>query len=163
MQDKSYQIIVEKLNRLQIFAICMITILGAYGLSTIIEQKTGVIIKGEIILLMIIVVACVVLTKFERFFPSTEQLEVTFCKDVVLFQRSRKKRAIEYTDIREVEKMMIINRYHSEKGYYRVKVKTKGNAYVMYSGERSDLQLEFEETGISKVYFEFQKRGVKCC
>lgn len=68
-----------------------------------------------------------------------------------------------YDQIREVEKMMIINRYHSEKGYYRVKIKAKGCMYTMYSGEDSNEKLDFSEVGLSKIYAEFQNRGMKCC
>ena len=59
--------------------------------------------------------------------------------------------------------MMIINRYHSDKGYYRVKIKAKGCTYAMYSGEDSNARLDFAEVGLSKIYAEFQKRDVKCC
>ena len=34
-------------------------------------------------------------------------------------------------DIKEVEKMMLINRYHVEKGYYRIKIKTKKGSYLI--------------------------------
>lgn len=58
---------------------------------------------------------------------------------------------------------MVINRFHMEKGYYRVKVKKPGIAYTLYSGGSGNKQLDFEETELSKVYFEFKNRGVKCC
>ena len=58
---------------------------------------------------------------------------------------------------------MVINRFHEEKGYYRVKIKTKKWSYAMYSGEDSRKQLDFSQTGISRGYYEFQNRGIKCC
>lgn len=58
---------------------------------------------------------------------------------------------------------MVINRYHVEKGYYRIKIKTKKCSYAVYSGEDSNKQLDFLQTDISRIYLEFQKRGIKCC
>ena len=34
---------------------------------------------------------------------------------------------------------------------------------INYSGEDSDKQLDFLQTDISRIYLEFQKRGIKCC
>ena len=90
-------------------------------------------------------------------------MEAVFGGEAVKFKKGRNVRFISYTDIREVEKMMIINRFHSEKGYYRVKIKTMGRSYALYSGEDSNKNLDFDETELSKIYFEFMKRGVKCC
>ena len=39
----------------------------------------------------------------------------------------------------------------------------KGGTYAMYSGENSNENLDFVEVGLSKIYAEFQKCGVKCC
>ena len=125
-----------------------------------IEKIFGMIVRGEVILLMLL---CVVMSKWEHCFPSTLELDVEFTEEEVLFQKGKVKRKIAYSQIREVEKIMIINRYHSEKGYYRVKVKTKGMSYAMYSGEESTKALDFSETDVSKVYYEFKRRGIKCC
>ena len=96
-------------------------------------------------------------------FSITVELEVEFEEDAVVFGRGRRERKITYAEIREVEKMMIINRYHSEKGYYRVKVKTRGRSYALYSGEESSKELDFDETDVSKIYYEFKRRRIKCC
>ena len=163
MEEKRFEVCVERMNRIQTFAVCMVVILVAYGLSALLENTAGIVIKGEIILLLLVVLICFLLTKYERFFPATEQLAAQFSKDEVTFIKGRKIRRVSYKDIKEVEKMMIINRYHIEKGYYRVKVKTKGGSYAMYSGEESSKELDFGETDVSKVYYEFLKRGIKCC
>ncbi len=163
MKDTRFEVCVERMNRIQIFAGCMVVILVAYGLSALLENTAGIVIKGEIILLLLIVLICFLLTKGERFFPATETLEIEFGEESVTFIRGKKEKIILYKDIKEVEKMMIINRYHSDKGYYRVKIKTKGLAYAMYSGEDSNERLDFTEVGLSGVYGEFQKRGIKCC
>lgn len=163
MEDKKFEVCVERMNRIQIFAVCMVVILVAYGLSALLENTAGIVIKGEIILLFLIVLICFLLTKYERFFPATETLEIEFGEESVTFIRGKKKKIILYRDIKEVEKMMIINRYHSDKGYYRVKIKAKGCTYAMYSGEDSNAKLDFAEVGLSKIYVEFQQRGIKCC
>ena len=162
-EEKRFEVCVQRVNRIQTFAVCMVVILVAYGLSALLENTAGIVIKGEIILLLLVVLICFLLTKYERFFPATEQLAAQFSKDEVTFIKGRKIRRISYKDIKEVEKMMIINRYHSDKGYYRVKIKAKGCTYAMYSGEDSNARLDFAEVGLSKIYAEFQNRDVKCC
>lgn len=163
MEDKKIEVCVERMNRMEIFVACMAVILSAYGMSALLENVAGIQIKGEIILLLLIVTMCFALTKYEKFFPSTEMLEVRFDGDGVTFIRGKKTRKIPYKDIKEVQKMMIINRYHSDKGYYRVKIKAKGYSYAIYSGEDSNTRLDFAEVGLSKIYAEFQKHDVKCC
>jgi len=163
MEVIRYKVKVERFNRLQTFLfICAITWL-AYGISYVIEKIFGVEVPGEAVLVVLLVLLCVLMTKWERYFPLTIELDVEFGEDEVIFQQGNVKRKIAYDQIREVEKMMIINRYHSEKGYYRVKIKAKGCIYTMYSGEDSNEKLDFSEVGLSKIYAEFQNRGMKCC
>lgn len=163
MENIGYKIKVERFNRLEIFLlICSISWL-AYGISYGVEENWGIIVRGEAILLALLVLVCVIMIKLESYFPLVIELDVEFGTEEVTFQRGKIKRKLVYKKICEVEKMMIINRYHSEKGYYRVKVKTKGRPYVIYSGEESTKALDFDETDVSKVYYEFKRRGVKCC
>ena len=163
MEDVRYKVRVECFNRLQIYLlICGIMCL-AYVISFGIEKIFGIVVRGEVILLILLMLLCVVMSKWEHCFPSTLELDVEFTEEEVLFQKGKVKRKIAYSQIREVEKIMIINRYHSEKGYYRVKVKIKGMSYAMYSGEESAKALDFDETDVSKVYYEFKRRGIKCC
>ena len=163
MKEKRFEICVERMNRIEIFLVCMAVILAAYGISAFLKRVAGITVKGEIILLFLVAVICFLLTKFEKFFPTTEILQVVFGADKVTFIRGKRKRSIFYSNMKEVEKMMIINRYHSDKGYYRVKIKTKGCTYAMYSGEDTNARFDFSEVGLSKIYTEFQNRGVKCC
>ena len=163
MEEKRFEVCVERMNRIQIFLVCMAVILAAYGISAFLEHIAGITIRGEIILLFLVAALCFLLAKFEKFFPATEILHVVFSADKVTIIRGKKKRCIFYSDIKEVEKMMIINRYHSDKGYYRVKIKAKGGTYAMYSGEDSNARLDFAEVGLSKICAEFQNRGIKCC
>ena len=163
MEDKRFEVCVERMNRIEIFLVCMAVILAAYGIGAFLERVAGITVKGEIILLFLVAIICFLLTKFEKFFHTTEILQVVFGADKVTLIRGKRKRSIFYSNIKEVEKMMIINRYHSDKGYYRVKIKAKGYSYAMYSGEDSNVRLDFAEVGLSKIYAEFQSRGVKCC
>ena len=163
MKEKRFEICVERMNRIQIFLVCMAVILAAYGISAFLERVAGITVKGEIILLFLVAIICFLLTKFEKFFHTTEILQVVFGADKVTLIRGKRKRSIFYSNIKEVEKMMIINRYHSDKGYYRVKIKAKGCTYAMYSGEDTNARFDFSEVGLSKIYTEFQNRGVKCC
>ena len=163
MEDVQYKVKVERFDRLQTFLLICGVMWLAYGISYGIESAFGIVVRGEMVLLVLLVLLCVLMTKWEQYFPTTIELEVEFKKDAVLFRKGRKERKITYADIREVEKMMIINRYHSEKGYYRVKVQMRGRSYAMYSGEESSKELDFDETDVSKIYYEFKRRGVKCC
>lgn len=163
MEDKVYKVIMEKMNRFQIIFLCMLFVLGAYGISDFLEDNFGIKIWEETILLLFIGILLLGVVKFGRIFPSTEIQEVLFQKDKVVFRRGKRESEIFYADITEVQKIMVINRYHVEKGYYRVKIKMKMRSYTMYSGEDSNKQLDFSQTDINKVYLEFQSRGIKCC
>ena len=91
-------------------------------------------------------------------------LNFEFYDEYVLLKNSKSIRKICYSDIREVEKIMVINRMNIDKGYYRVKIKCKRKNYVVYStSDEHRQQLDFEDTGISELYFELKRRGVKCC
>ena len=163
MDKKRFEICVERMNRIQICLVCLAVILGAYEISALWENTIGIKVKGEVVLLLFFWGICILSKKLEGWFPSTEMLEAVFGEDKVIFARGKKKRDIYYKDIKEVEKTMIINRYHLEKGYYRVKIKTSGMAYTIYSGEDTGKCLDFAEVGVAEVYHEFQVRGIKCC
>ena len=163
MEDKVFCAKVERLNRLQTVLILWTATFAAFGMSELVNKWWGIRIPGEAILIGILVLACILLVKIESYFPTTEEIVATFEKEGVTFKKGKRIRKIAYTQIKEVQKMMIINRFHSEKGYYRVKIKTKGSAYALYTGEDSSRQLDFEKTELSGIYFELKKRGVKCC
>lgn len=160
MEEKVYNVLVEKMNRIQIFSFFLMLILISYGISEYFFHL-GIEISESAILFLLIVILCFLENKYGYFSP--EDMNVVFQKEQVVFQRGNKKKEICYEDINEVEKIMVINRYHGEKGYYRIKIKMKKGSYAIYSGEDSGKQLDFSQTGISKVYFEFQSRGIKCC
>lgn len=160
MEEKVYYVMVEKMNRLQSFFFCILSVFGSYAVSDFLYYL-GIEISESMILILFIGILCFLIVKFEWF--AAENLEVIFQNEKVIFRKGTQEKEIFYADIKEVEKIMVINRYHGEKGYYRVKIKMKKRSYALYSGEDSGKQLDFSQTGISKVYFEFQNRGIKSC
>ena len=110
--------------------------------------------------LILIIFAGWLMDKFLKF---EEILTATFYEDHIVLQRGKRNRVIPYHKIKKVVKYMIINRMYTDKGKYRVVIRCKGRNYVMYSGEDSQLKLDFEQTEISKIYYEFKNRGIMCC
>ena len=163
VDKRIYCATVERLNRLEMFLIICGVIFPALAGSEFINKQFGVEVMGEIIFLAIMVFVCFAMAKLERFFPSVEVVTAVFEEDSVVFERGKRVKRIVYADIIEIQKMMIINRFHSEKGYYRIKIKMRRGAYALYTGEDSSRKLDFSETELSKIYFEFKNRGIKCC
>lgn len=122
MEEKVYHVMVEKMNRLQSFFFCMLSVFGSYMVSSLL-YSLGIEISESIILILFIGILCFLTVKFEWF--TAENMEVIFQKEKVIFKKGKRKKEIFYADIKEVEKIMVINRYHVEKGYYRVKIKMK--------------------------------------
>ena len=122
MEEKVYHVMVEKMNRLQSFFFCMLSVFGSYMVSSLL-YSLGIEISESIILILFIGILCFLTVKFEWF--TAENMEVIFQKEKVIFKKGKRKKEIFYADIKEVEKIMVTNRYHVEKGYYRVKIKMK--------------------------------------
>ena len=99
----------------------------------------------------------------DKFLKFEEVLTATFYDDYIVFNRGKRERIIPYQKIKKVVKYMIINRMYPDKGKYRMVISCRGRNYVVYSGENSDLKLDFEQTEISKIYYEFKDRGIMCC
>jgi len=95
-------------------------------------------------------------------YKSYRVLTAEFGEEAVTLTWKKKRKVIPYTEIREVGKITVIDRIH-DGGYYRVTVKTKGRRYRFFSGEDSHKSLKFEQTELSKFYYEFKRHGVKCC
>ena len=94
MEDVRYKVRVECFNRLQIYLlICGIMCL-AYVISFGIEKIFGIVVRGEVILLILLMLLCVVMSKWEHCFPSTLELDVEFTEEEVLFQKGKVKRKI---------------------------------------------------------------------
>lgn len=100
----------------------------------------------------------------ERFFPQTQIIEAVFLEDEVTFHKKRQKVTIKYSDIKEVEKFMVINRTYEEKGHYRIRIKAKHRSLRFYNPVAEyEKHLDFEQTEVYELYKEFRHRGVKCC
>lgn len=106
---------------------------------------------------------CFVAWLMDKFLKFEEILTATFYDDYVVLKRGKRERIIPYHKIKKVVKYMIINRMYPDKGKYRMVIRCKGRNYVIYSGENSNLKLDFELTEISKIYYEFKHRGIYCC
>lgn len=99
----------------------------------------------------------------DKFLKFEEILFAAFYDDHIVLKRGKRERVIPYHKIKKVVKYMIINRMYTDKGKYRMVIRCKGRNYVIYSGEDSTLKLDFEQTEISKIYYELKNRGIMCC
>ena len=160
---KEYRAIVEKTYRLLIIVgFCLI-----FQISIEISSEVQTVFENfdvgfwmPAIALVLILLAGWLMEKYLKF---EELLTVTFFDDYVILKRGKRERIIPYHKIKKVVKYMIINRMYTDKGKYRMVIRCKGRNYVVYSGEDSNLKLDFEQTEISKIYYEFKNRGIMCC
>ncbi|MBR5316855.1 MAG: hypothetical protein IKU39_03070 [Lachnospiraceae bacterium] len=163
MEQKEIKAIVDKEYKLLVIsgllAVFYISVAVASELQGI-YPSLNVDFWMPLFALVLLILFAVVLDKFVDF---KEELTVNFYDDEVILRRGKKVRCIPYKKMKMAEKSMIINRTYQDKGKYRVIIKCREKNCVMYSGEDSDLKLDFEATEISKVYFELKRRGIKCC
>jgi len=160
---KEYKAIVEKTYRLFIIAsMCLILHISVTVSNEIqtIYPNIDVGFWGPVLAFLLI---CFVIWLMDKFLKFEEVLTATFYDDHIVLKRGKKERIIPYHKIKKVVKYMIINRMYTDKGKYRVVIRCKGRNYVIYSGEDSQLKLDFEQTEISKIYYEFKNRGIMCC
>ena len=85
MGEKYYKVRVERLNRLQTFLLICGLMGFAYSISYAIEATFGVIVRGELVLLVLLVLLCLIMTKWGAYFPTTIELEVEFKKSTQKF------------------------------------------------------------------------------
>lgn len=160
---KEYKAIVEKTYRILIIAgFCAIFQISIAVSSEIqnIYPNFNVRFWMPVFALILIIFTGWLMDKYLKF---EEVLTAVFYDDYVVLKRGKRERTIPYDKIKKVVKYMIINRMYTDKGKYRMVIRCKGRNYVMYSGENSDLKLDFEQTEISKIYYEFKHRGIMCC
>lgn len=160
---KEYKVLVEKENKLLV----LVTLLTIFCVSAGIGSELQMVYPHldvnfwiPFLSFILIIILGYFLDKFVDF---KEIMTVIFQEEQVVLKRKNKERIIPYSKIKKVVKYMIINRTYQDKGKYRVIIKCKGRNYVMYSGEDSDLKLDFEQTEVSKIYYEFKDRGIMCC
>ena len=160
---KEYKAIVEKTYRIFIIAsICLILYMSLAVSDEVqtIYPNIDVGFWGPVVAIILILF---VVWLMDKFFEFEEVLTAVFYDDYVVLKRRKCERTIPYHKIKEVVKYMIINRMYTDKGKYRMVIRCKGRNYVVYSGENSNLKLDFEQTEISKIYYEFKHRGIMCC
>lgn len=163
METKEIKAIVEKTYRILIISsMCLILHMSVVVSNEAqnIYPNIDVSFWGPLVAFILLILFGWLMEKFVKF---EEELSAIFYYDYVVLKRGKKKRMIPYNKIKKVVKYMIINRTYQDKGHYRVVIRCKGRNYVMYSGENSDLKLDFEQTEVSKIYFEFKHRGIMCC
>ena len=166
MPDKTYRITVEKSYRLWASTLFIIWFGCPIGILVLLERKWDITsIPLEVLMLIMLIIACCLLHKVEPHFPNVQVLQADYYHDRVVLQKEKSSRTIFYEDISEVSKIMILNsKTYTDKGHYKVKIKNKGKTYVIYSTEDEyKKHLDFEQTELSTLYFEFKGRAVKCC
>lgn len=165
MEDREYKAIVEK-NDI-VFPI-LISMLFMYyvgeSLATDLQLEFFPNMDVQFWSMIIMLIELVMLLSFlNRFGSFTEEVIAIFKENEVVFIRNKKERVIPYAKIKNVVKIMVMSQYRTENGYYKVSVRVKGKNYVLFSGEDADKHLDFEQTEISKIYYEFKNRGILCC
>lgn len=93
------------------------------------------------------------------------EMHVIFSGHGVDITVRKKTWSLSYSDIREVRKIMIMNRFYPEKGRYRVQIKKKtGGTLNFYTTQSEyDAASDFEKTGLYQFYQSCRAHGVKCC
>ena len=73
--------------------------------------------------------------------------------------------AVKYDEIAEVDKMMVIDRIHDEKGCYRMKIKCHGRSSLEFetTAQEYEKHLYFEDTELFVFYDACKRAGIKCC
>ena len=165
IENKKFTINVEKTNKLILGIIFLFAFIGAYGVSVVVQKMFAMSdVPEDIILPVWMLLCCFAISKLDKNVPHIQKIEVNFREDSVLISKGTKEYVIQYKDIVEVQKIMVINHYNLDNGNYRVKIKCKGRNQMFYSTrEEYEKHLDFEQTEISKMYFEFKARGIKCC
>ena len=162
-ETKEYKVLVEKENKVLVLVALLSVFCVSAGIGAELQEvypHLDVNFWIPFISLILLVILGFLLDKFVDF---KESITVIFQEKQVILKRKNKEKIIPYTSIKKVVKIMVFNRTYQEKGKYRVAIKCKGRNYVMYSGEDYDLKLDFEQTEICNIYYEFKNRGIMCC
>lgn len=93
------------------------------------------------------------------------QITVHFGSDSMIFVINDTNNTVAYDQICEVCKIMVIDRVHDKKGYYRLKIKCRdrGNLEFETTEQEYEAHLDFEETGLFALYSACRQAGIKCC
>lgn len=160
---KEYKVLVEKENKVLVLVALLTIFCISAGIGAELQEvypHLNVNFWMPCLSLILLVILGYLLDRFVDF---KEIMTVIFQEEQVVLRRKNKERSIPYSSIKKVVKIMVFNRTYQDKGKYRVVIKCKGCNYVMYSGEDYDLKLDFEQTEISSIYYEFKNRDIMCC
>ena len=149
--------------------------LGCFGLQFIVYGllAQGGVFSGnkmesylpEIAVASSLLLVCLYYFMRERRTGGVMQITVHFWSDCMKFVINDKNDTVAYDQICEVCKIMVIDRVHDKKGYYRLKIKCRdrGNLEFETTEQEYEAHLDFEETGLFALYSACRQAGLKCC
>lgn len=149
--------------------------LGCFGLQFIVYgllAQVGVFSGNkmesylpEIAVVSSVLLVCLYYFIRERRTGGVMQITVHFGSDCMKFVINDKNDTVAYDQICEVCKIMVIDRVHDKKGYYRLKIKCRdrGNLEFETTEQEYETHLDFEETGLFALYSACRQAGLKCC
>lgn len=131
--------------------------------DSLVEQHDEMI--SLIALILSIAAALLVEYVLDRKYEVTQQLLVTFEEDRCVLRKGRREWSVPYQEMKEVVKVMVINRFFDEKGAYRVTINRKGRGAITFWTTDQEYQehRDFEDTQLYELYSGLRSRGVKCC
>lgn len=118
-----------------------------------------------IALVVSVLVLCVYSCVRDQRTHGTMKLEISFGETEFRITVREKTAQIPYTAVAEVRKWMVVDRFHSEKGCYRVRILCHGRSDLTFetTQEEYEAQADFEQTGLAVFYRACQEAGLKCC
>ena len=112
-----------------------------------------------------VIIVCVYYYIREKRTNGVMCLEVSFLSDAIKILINGREYAVKYDEIAEVDKMMVIDRIHDEKGCYRMKIKCHGRSSLEFetTAQEYEKHLDFEDTELFVFYDACKRAGIKCC
>lgn len=119
----------------------------------------------EIVLVISVIIVCVYYYIREKRTNGVMCLKVSFLSDNVNILINGREYTVKYDEIAEVDKMMVIDRIHDEKGCYRMKIKCHGRGSLEFetTAQEYEKHLDFEDTELFVFYDACKRAGIKCC
>lgn len=119
----------------------------------------------EAAFIIALLVVCIYYYIVDRRTNGVMQMTIHFLDTSMEICIKGKKSIVKYNDIVEVSKIMVIDRIHTEKGCYRMKIKCHGRTSLEFetTEQEYDKHLDFEETELYVFYNACRKNGLKCC
>ncbi len=119
----------------------------------------------EIAIVISVVIVCLYYHIREKRTNGVMQLDISFLNDAVRILANDSEYIVKYDEITQINKMMVIDRVHGEKGCYRIKIKCHGRSSLEFETTRQEYEkhLDFEDTELFIFYDACKKAGLKCC